>query len=89
MKERQQDIEHRPNCCQPGLNIPGCSMMEVFEIADDGHQRQGGFSTSMRSFQVPLAQSLQFSGTPCALRKPQSASIMVRPLKRSMRGWKC
>ena len=43
MKERQQDIEHRPNNCQPGLNIPGCPMMEVFEIADDGHQRQGGF----------------------------------------------
>src|SRR5689334_13885445 len=43
MKERQEGIEHRSHGCQPGLDVLGCSMMEVFEIADDGHQRQGGF----------------------------------------------
>jgi hypothetical protein len=41
MKERQQDIEHRPNRCQPSLDVLCCPMMEVFEIANDCHQRQG------------------------------------------------
>ena len=43
MKERQQDIKHHPNGCQPGLDVPRCPMMEVFEATDDRNPRQGSF----------------------------------------------
>src|ERR1700745_595941 len=43
MKQPQQDMDHRPRRCQPGLDVLSCSMMEVFEVTDNRYQRQGGF----------------------------------------------
>jgi len=49
--------------------------------------KENEVSTDTRSFQVPLAHRLPFSGMPCLRRKPSSASTILRPLNGWISGW--
>ena len=49
--------------------------------------RENEVSILMRSFQQPFGQRLPFSGTPPFLRKPSSASTMLRPLNCWISSW--